>query len=97
MTSFVFLVTFVLVMLLPDFRRAGLGRIAAGAINDFVEAAMIDPHTPALRTVVNLDALASAIINWRLHAGQFMPFRSAIGHRAGFPQESSTLKGKIEE
>jgi hypothetical protein len=45
-------------MLPIAFTESRLGSVRAGAVDDLVEAAAVDPHTPAVGTIVDLDALA---------------------------------------
>jgi hypothetical protein len=66
-------VTIVLVPLPIAFTESSLGSVRAGAVDDFVEAAAVDPHALAVGTMVGLDALALShlqfdIADWAVHA-----------------------------
>jgi len=55
------------------FTELRLGSVRAGAVDDLVEAPAVDPHAPALGTIVDLDALALGhlqfdIADWAVHA-----------------------------
>ena len=74
-TSFVFLVMLVLVMLPMAVGRPGLGSIGSGAVDNLVETTAIDPHAPALGTVIDLDTEAVGhhqlkVACWAVHAMQ---------------------------
>ena len=73
MTSFRFVEPVVLMMLLLGLCGSRIGGIGPGTIDDLVESAAIDPHTPASGTVVDLDSLAVGhheldVANWAVHA-----------------------------
>jgi hypothetical protein len=63
----------VLVMLPIAFNESRLGSVRAGAVDYLVEAAAVDPHAPAVGTIVDLDTLAIShlqfdIADWAVHA-----------------------------
>ena len=67
-------VTIVLMSILPiAFAESRVGGVRAGAVDDLVEAAAVDPYAPAVGTIVDLDALAVShlqfdIADWTVHA-----------------------------
>ncbi len=68
-----FLVTLVLVMLPLAIRRSGIGGVCASAVDNLIETATIDPHSPARGTVIDLDTLAVGhhqlnVACWAVHA-----------------------------
>jgi hypothetical protein len=71
--SFGLTVLAVLMVLPITFAESRLGRVHTGAVDDFVEAAAVDPHALAVGTMVGLDALALShlqfdIADWAVHA-----------------------------
>ena len=67
------MVTIVLVMLPIAFTDTRLGNVRTGAVDDLVEAATVDPLSPAVGTIVDLNALAVShlqfdIADWAVHA-----------------------------